>query len=132
MVDAILEVTHFEDLTFVALSQGTTLMFSALAENHGDLNSKVNLFIALGPIVRLDHIQNKQFEDYGKDIDNTLYWLSWFGINEILGPKWQKWTYENCPTAPDSWKDICYSSDMLDIQRRNYWDDAVVPLEDQL
>ena len=34
-------------------------MFTALAYNFGDLQSKVNNYIALAPVVNMDHATNK-------------------------------------------------------------------------
>jgi hypothetical protein len=36
-------------------------MYSALAENHGNLQSKLNLFVALAPIVNLHNTTNSLF-----------------------------------------------------------------------
>lgn len=41
-------------MTYVGHSQGTTQMFCALAENFAFFKERINLFIALAPVVRVD------------------------------------------------------------------------------
>lgn len=53
MIDYVLNLTGQKDVSYIAHSQGTTLMFTALAEGFGNLNSKINLFVALAPIAYL-------------------------------------------------------------------------------
>lgn len=53
MVDYMILQTGEEKVSYIAHSQGNTEMFSALSENHGDLKDKINLFIALSPVVYL-------------------------------------------------------------------------------
>jgi hypothetical protein len=45
-------------------------MFSALASNHGDLNSKINIFVALAPVVRLDNVAESYLKLIANDIDS--------------------------------------------------------------
>ena len=42
-------------------SQGTTQMFTALSEGFGDLDQKLNLFVALAPVTRLDGASNELY-----------------------------------------------------------------------
>jgi lysosomal acid lipase/cholesteryl ester hydrolase len=51
----ILAKTGEKKLSYMGHSQGTSQMFSALAENKGNLRSKINLFIAMSPVVQLVH-----------------------------------------------------------------------------
>lgn len=53
MIDYVLNLTGQQTLSYVGHSQGTTLMFTALAEGFGDLGKKLNLFVALAPVVYL-------------------------------------------------------------------------------
>lgn len=63
-------------------------MFSALAEKFGDLDQKLNLFVALAPVTRLDEASNELYHTlaniypYVKTIFDSLK------IYEINGPSW--------------------------------------------
>ena len=61
-IDYVLKHTGTETLSFVGHSQGTTQMFCALALNEEYLKSRVNLFVALGPVIRMSHAQSDFFE----------------------------------------------------------------------
>jgi len=39
-------------------------MFSALAENHGELNNKLDLFIAMAPIVKMFNTESTLLRDF--------------------------------------------------------------------
>ena len=52
-IDYVLSQTGRSKLSYIGHSQGTSQMFSALSFNHGDLQDKLNIFIALAPIVQL-------------------------------------------------------------------------------
>jgi pimeloyl-ACP methyl ester carboxylesterase len=81
MVDYILETTSTTKLSYVGHSQGTTIMFAAMSAVP-TLRSKINLFVALGPVVT---IQNQEVEGLTLLIDlrvpETLYWL---GLRNFL------------------------------------------------
>lgn len=49
-IDFVRQLTGKDKIGYIGHSQGTTQMFSALSLNHGDLNSKINSFIALAPV----------------------------------------------------------------------------------
>lgn len=76
MINGILNhVPEYKNLTYVGYSQGTTQMFSALALNQGHLQNKVNFFIALAPVVRLDHSTNgflRVLARFPESINHTL------------------------------------------------------------
>jgi hypothetical protein len=88
MIDFVLEKTKRESLSYIGHSQGTTQMFSALASKHGNLNSKINLFIAMAPAVRLDHVVEPYLKIISTDIDSIYWWFNFLGIHEIFGPGW--------------------------------------------
>jgi pimeloyl-ACP methyl ester carboxylesterase len=58
-VDYITKVTGVEKITYVGHSQGTSQMYYALATNEDHLSTKVNLFVALGPVMRLTNCRSK-------------------------------------------------------------------------
>jgi len=60
-IDYVLSTTGVKTLSYIAHSQGTSQMFSALAEGHGDLDKKVNLFVALAPIVFMGKTTDSTF-----------------------------------------------------------------------
>jgi hypothetical protein len=64
-------------------------MFSALSENHGQLNDKVNLFIALSPVVFLQQTKNESIKELIGDIDGLVWLFNYLGIYELFGPEWQ-------------------------------------------
>ena len=50
-IDYILHKTGESTLSYLGHSQGTTQMFSALSDDNHNLKSKLNLFIAMSPVV---------------------------------------------------------------------------------
>mmetsp|Transcript_7244 Transcript_7244/g.6365 ORF Transcript_7244/g.6365 Transcript_7244/m.6365 type:complete len:80 (-) Transcript_7244:578-817(-) len=54
-IDYILEKTGQSQLSYMGHSEGTTQMFIGLSMNQAYFKEKVNLFVALAPIARLDH-----------------------------------------------------------------------------
>lgn len=55
MVDFILNATGHKQISYVGHSQGTTMGFAALSTNK-DLESKINLFVALAPVANVSHM----------------------------------------------------------------------------
>ena len=53
MLDYVRGRTGFEKVAYMGHSQGTTQMFSAIAENQGSIRDKISMFIALAPVVQL-------------------------------------------------------------------------------
>jgi pimeloyl-ACP methyl ester carboxylesterase len=58
MVDYIRNATKQSKISYIGHSLGTAQMFSALSINAGDLRNKINAYIAMAPITRLDHTTN--------------------------------------------------------------------------
>ena len=86
MVDHILAETGRDKIDFIGHSQGSTQMFSALAENHGGLNGKIAKFVALSPTVDLRHTHNEgvqQAAEQWKQIKRLTYW---FGLEYVNFP----------------------------------------------
>jgi len=58
-IDYVLKTTGFEKLAaYVGHSQGTSQMFTALAEHYDDIDKKIGHFFACAPITRLTHEKN--------------------------------------------------------------------------
>ena len=70
MIDRIRDQTDFDHVSYIGHSQGTTQMFSALAENHGQLQQKIKAFIAMAPVIRLDHVGSDIFKHLAQNIDS--------------------------------------------------------------
>jgi lysosomal acid lipase/cholesteryl ester hydrolase len=58
MIDYITKVTQKDKLTYIGHSEGTTQMFIGASLKPEYFKKKVDLFVALAPIVRLDHSKN--------------------------------------------------------------------------
>lgn len=54
-IDFVREKTGAEKLTYIGHSQGTTQMFYGLATDHDFWVERINLFIALAPVVNLSN-----------------------------------------------------------------------------
>lgn len=52
-INFVTNFTNVKKLSYIGHSQGTSQMFSALSQGHGNISNKVNVFIALAPIVNL-------------------------------------------------------------------------------
>lgn len=58
-LDYVLNQTGHQKLPYVAHSQGTTQMFYALAKNQEEIAKRVKLFVALGPVTRMNNCKDK-------------------------------------------------------------------------
>ena len=65
-------------------------MFSALAENHGNLNEKINLFVSLCPITNLKHASNIIGQLTQLTLDIFYNALDLIGLHELMGPSWNE------------------------------------------
>jgi hypothetical protein len=63
-------------------------MFTALAENFGDLDQKLNLFIALAPVTKLDDASNKLYHTLATTYPYVISIFDSLKIYEIDGPDW--------------------------------------------
>ena len=90
MIDYALIQSNQKKLSYIAHSLGTTQMFTALAENYGGLKEKLDVFIAMAPVAKLDHTKNNFFVKTSQDADSIQWWLDKLYIHELFGPQWQK------------------------------------------
>lgn len=79
----VLERTGAKNVTYVGHSQGTTQMFCALAENFAFFKERVNLFIALAPVVRVDSCSSGIIKKM-KDNDVVEKSLKKFKVFEMM------------------------------------------------
>ena len=61
-------------------------MFSALSEKNGNLEDKINLFIALAPVVKFDHCTDSFIQLLKNNVTSLNRALWMFGIEFIAGP----------------------------------------------
>lgn len=78
-IDFVLKATGKSKLTYVGHSQGTSQMYSALAENYGGLRDKLNLFVALAPIVNLHDTTNSML------LSASAHWQGLLSTSHHLG-----------------------------------------------
>jgi len=65
-------------------------MFTALAENFGDLNDKINLFVALAPVTYLQDSTDalmKYAADFFPTLQTTFEELA---VHELFGSTWSE------------------------------------------
>lgn len=58
MVDYVRQHTRVEKLTYIGHSQGNTQMFYAISAHQDYWKQRLNLFVALAPVSRLDHAKS--------------------------------------------------------------------------
>ncbi|CDW78774.1 ab-hydrolase associated lipase region family protein [Stylonychia lemnae] len=90
VIDYILQVTKQQKLAYMGHSQGTSQMYYALAENENYFADKVSVFIALGPVIRLDHAPSKVFQFVSSNENRKLLidTCNNLGINSIFEANW--------------------------------------------
>lgn len=72
MIQYVLNVTKQEKLAYVAHSQGTTQMYYALATNEEFFASRVSIFLAFGPVARVDHCKSSMIRFFASNITRAL------------------------------------------------------------
>jgi pimeloyl-ACP methyl ester carboxylesterase len=75
----IMQKTGVEKITYIGHSQGTSQMFAALSENHQFFKDKLNLYIAIAPVVKLKFFGSKFIREQSK----TVVWKA----IKALGPE---------------------------------------------
>ena len=88
VIDMIQTETGGQKVAYVGHSQGTTQMFTGLAENSAYFQDKVPLFVAVGPVTKISHTKAAIFQfaaDFYTTLANTC---SLLGIHELLGANW--------------------------------------------
>ena len=85
-IDAALKLSGQEKVTYVGHSQGTTQMFYALTQDEPKIMSKVNLFVALAPIVRPSHSFFTGIQTIVKHLEEIAITTNLLGIYSVMGP----------------------------------------------
>eukprot|EP00164_Ancoracysta_twista_P004839 GFYU01006576.1.p1 GENE.GFYU01006576.1~~GFYU01006576.1.p1 ORF type:complete len:403 (-),score=143.43 GFYU01006576.1:326-1534(-) len=107
VVDYVLGVAGFQELSVVGHSQGCTQMFAALVTNH-KLAQKVKLFVALAPVLYMEHATSLPLNAAATThLDQIVGWL---GIKEFLpDTKILRWLLPNvCATTPKLCDSVIY------------------------
>ena len=76
-VDFVREKTRAKKITYIGHSQGTTQMFYGLSTNCDFWTERINLFVALAPVVDLSNTQSTFIRWFSKT-ESTLGSLLWF------------------------------------------------------
>lgn len=93
MIDYILEETKDHNVlgkiaAYIGHSQGTTQFFIGSSMLPGYFKAKVNMFVALAPIVRLDHTSNGGFI-FASKINGLISWLvQEIGLYDLIDLPW--------------------------------------------
>ena len=87
-IDYILDITKVETVSYIGHSQGTTSMFTALAENFGNLKEKVNLFVAMAPVVYIGRTSDSFFKELAGMLDVVKDALDELELYEFFGEGW--------------------------------------------
>lgn len=83
-IDWVRNHTGVDKVTYIGHSQGTTQMFYQLAKPGNDWKEKLNLYVALAPVTRLDHSTTQMFvylAKVGDDLRDLLYGI---GVYHLL------------------------------------------------
>jgi hypothetical protein len=86
-------------------------MFTALSEGFGDLNKKLNLFVALAPVTRLDGVSNEFYKTLSNIFPYAKQILDGLKIYEINGPSWQNYEDEICFL----FEDLCQQLNVMNV-----------------
>jgi pimeloyl-ACP methyl ester carboxylesterase len=101
MLDFILDSTGREKLTYIGHSTGNTQMFYNFTRpNKKFFTSRVNLFVALAPVTRVQNIKPWFFRWLASETD----WIKWatdtIGWYEIFGFYSNEWSRLICGVTP--------------------------------
>jgi pimeloyl-ACP methyl ester carboxylesterase len=91
-VDKALELSGQESLTYFGHSQGTTQMYYAAVHEPEYIKEKINLFVALAPVVKLTHGKSNIIDlaaDHYTLLKDTFKLI---GLNELLPANWLQQT----------------------------------------
>lgn len=95
-IDYVLEKTGREQISYMGHSQGNTQMFTALAENFGNMTAKINFFVAIAPVTKLGGSFNLFYEILSAIYPALLWIFEKLGIYELFGPRWQSFHTKTC------------------------------------
>ena len=89
MIEYVLDVTGKDKISaYIGHSEGTTQMFIGASMMPNYYNSKINLFVALAPVVRLDQTTNSLFKYGTYFLDPLVYIIQTFKFYNLIPRKW--------------------------------------------
>ena len=100
MLDYTTKATGVSTVSLMAHSQGTSQTFYGITQNQEYWKSKVNLFIALAPITRLDHTTNGLLQFFAGAVSLVGHTLYTFHIYDLFGPSTTVLTKGVCGVIP--------------------------------
>ena len=89
-IDYVLNSTDQEKLTYVGHSQGTTQMFYGLSTDPDYFKQRINLFVALAPVVKLGTTNTPAFKMVSFLGNTFVNMFAKRGVYEAFGKGWTK------------------------------------------
>ena len=102
-------------------------MFTALANNYGDLNEKINLFVALAPITHLFGSHFAFFNNIYKSVPSIRSLLYSFSIFELYGPQWNNVSGPICKIFDD----LCDNSSLVNVPYNDYNNEVTARIQNK-
>lgn len=120
-IDFVLEKTNQSKISYIGHSQGTTQMFTALAEDIDHMTDKINVFIALAPITYIGGTHNTFWNTITRTLPIVKKMLNSMNTYELFGPNWEQKIHktEICNWFPEMCK--VPSSVPLNEYENSYW-----------
>jgi lysosomal acid lipase/cholesteryl ester hydrolase len=87
-IDYVLKVSKQQKLAYIGHSQGTSQMFYGLAKNEDFFDQRVSIFIALGPVMKLDHCKSSLLSFVAHNSALLIDTCSLLGIYEFFPANW--------------------------------------------
>ena len=76
LINFILKTTGVPNISYIGHSQGTTQIFSALSENAEWFKTRVNVFMMLAPVARVDRCSAKHLKDQAENQNLIKFMVS--------------------------------------------------------
>lgn len=89
-IDHVLNQTNQEKLTYIGHSQGTTQMFYGLSMYPEYFKQRINLFVALAPVVKLGTNKSARFKVVSFLGNSFVNLFAKRGVYEAFGKGWDK------------------------------------------
>ena len=102
-------------------------MFTTLANNYGNMNDKINLFVALAPITHLFGSHFAFFNNIYKSVPAIRSLLYSFSIFELYGPEWNVLSGPICKI----FYDLCDSSSLVNVPYNDYNDEVTARIQNK-
>ena len=121
-VDFVREKTGNKKVTYVGHSQGTTLLFYAMAKKNREyFETRFNLFVLMAPIMNLKHQSDSLISGLASNKNDIDYYIKKYGVYEIYGKKWKENMKIICGFSPG----YCHWGDVLNVWFQKKYNDEV-------